>query len=88
LIIPFRITEVAKSQNVVVKLGGLGMLMGMFDFYAREKPPSSTDLANAYIETCIAAFGVDRSMFESNFPPDNASSSYPVLWNASGCLGY
>jgi L-fuconolactonase len=79
------ITEVAKSQNVVVKLGGLGMLMGMFDFNAREKPPSSTDLAAAYrpyIETCIAAFGVDRSMFQSNFPPDGVSSSYPVLWNA------
>jgi predicted TIM-barrel fold metal-dependent hydrolase len=79
------ITEVAKSQNVVVKLGGLGMLMGMFDFYARETPPSSTDLANAYkpyIETCIDAFGVDRSMFQSNFPPDGASSSYPILWNA------
>jgi L-fuconolactonase len=79
------IAEVAKSQNVVVKLGGLGMLMGMFDFYAREMPPSSTELANAYkpyIETCITAFGVDRSMFQSNFPPDGASSSYPVLWNA------
>jgi predicted TIM-barrel fold metal-dependent hydrolase len=79
------ITEVAKSQNVVVKLGGLGMLMGMFDFHGREKPPSSADLAAAYrpyIETCIAAFGVDRSMFQSNFPPDGVSSSYPVLWNA------
>jgi L-fuconolactonase len=79
------ITEVAKSQNVVVKLGGLGMLMGMFDFYARETPPSSMDLAAAYrpyIETCIAAFGADRSMFQSNFPPDGASSSYPILWNA------
>jgi L-fuconolactonase len=21
-------------------------------------------------------------MFESNFPPDEASSSYPILWNA------
>jgi predicted TIM-barrel fold metal-dependent hydrolase len=21
-------------------------------------------------------------MFESNFPPDSASSSYPILWNA------
>jgi L-fuconolactonase len=79
------ITEVAKSPNVVVKLGGLGMRFGMFEFYAREKPPSSTDLETAYrpyIETCIAAFGVDRSMFESNFPPDGASSSYPILWNA------
>jgi L-fuconolactonase len=79
------ITEVGKSQNVVVKLGGLGMTFGMFDFHAREKPPSSTDLETAYrpyIETCIAAFGVDRSMFESNFPPDGASSSYPIVWNA------
>ena len=61
------------------------MTFGMFDFYAREKPPSSTDLETAYrpyIETCIAAFGVNRSMFESNFPPDGATSSYPILWNA------
>jgi len=79
------ITEVAKLQNVVIKLGGLGMTFGMFDFYTREKPPSSTDLKAAYrpyIETCIEAFGVNRSMFESNFPPDGASSSYPILWNA------
>jgi L-fuconolactonase len=62
-----------------------GWVMGVFDFYAREKPASSEDLANAhrpYIETCIAACGVHRSMFQSNFPPDRASSSYPVVWNA------
>jgi L-fuconolactonase len=79
------ISELGKYKNVVVKLGGLGMLMGMFDFSAREKPPSSMDLATAYkpyIETCIAAFGVERAMFQSNFPPDGASSSYPILWNA------
>jgi L-fuconolactonase len=79
------IIEVAKSQNVVVKLGGLGMPIGMFDFYTREKPPSSEELATAYkpyIETCITVFGVNRSMFEGNFPPDGASSSYPILWNA------
>jgi L-fuconolactonase len=79
------IAELGKCPNVVVKLGGVGMLMGMFDFYDHETPPSSADLATAYkpyIETCIAAFGADRSMFESNFPPDGASSSYPILWNA------
>ena len=38
------IAEVAKSHNVVVKLGGLGMTFGMFDFYSREKPPSSSEL--------------------------------------------
>jgi L-fuconolactonase len=79
------IAEVAKYPNVVVKLGGLGMWFGVFDFHARETPPSSTDLASAYkpyIETCIEAFGVNRSMFQSNFPPDGVSSSYPILWNA------
>jgi hypothetical protein len=61
------------------------MWFGVFDFHARETPPSSTDLASAYkpyIETCIEAFGVNRSMFQSNFPPDGVSSSYPILWNA------
>lgn len=79
------IAELGKCQNVVVKLGGLGMLFGMFDFHKRETPPSSEELARAYkpyIDTCIAAFGPDRGMFESNFPPDGVSSSYPVLWNA------
>jgi predicted TIM-barrel fold metal-dependent hydrolase len=75
------VAELGKCQNVVVKLGGLGMLFGMFDFHTRETPPSSEELARAYkpyIETCIAAFGPDRGMFESNFPPDGVSSSYAV----------
>jgi hypothetical protein len=79
------IAELGKCQNVVVKFGGLGMLFGMSDFHTRETPPSSGDLAQAYkpyIETCIAAFGPDRGMFESNFPPDGVSSSCAVLWNA------
>jgi L-fuconolactonase len=78
------IAALGKCQNVVVKLGGLGMLFGMFDFHKRETPPSSEELARAYkpyIETCVAAFGPDRGMFESNFPPDGVSSSYAVLWN-------
>jgi predicted TIM-barrel fold metal-dependent hydrolase len=79
------IAELGKCPNVVVKLGGLGMLFGMFDFHTRDVPPSSADLASAYkpyIDTCIAAFGPDRGMFESNFPPDGVSSSYAVCWNA------
>ncbi len=42
-------------------------------------------MANAwrpYVETAIEAFGVDRCMFESNFPVDKGMCSYPVLWNA------
>ena len=47
-----------------------------FDFHERDTPPSSEDLAAAwrqYVEPCIEAFGVDRCMFESNFPPDKQS---------------
>jgi predicted TIM-barrel fold metal-dependent hydrolase len=79
------IQTLALSPNVWVKLGGLGMKMAGFDFHLREKPPSSSQLASAwrpYIETCIEAFGSERSMFESNFPPDKGTCSYGVLWNA------
>ena len=38
--------------------------------------------ADSDLETCIVAFGPDRGIFESNFPPDGVSSSYAVLWNA------
>jgi len=33
-------------------------------------------------EPCIEAFGPDRCMFESNFPPDKQSGGYTELWNA------
>jgi len=34
------------------------------------------------LKYCIDAFGPDRCMFESNFPPDRESVGYPILWNA------
>src|SRR5204863_10113552 len=58
------IQQVASFPNTYVKLGGLGMKMIGFDFFEKPEPPSSQDLANAwkpYIETCIAAFGPQRS---------------------------
>ena len=77
--------ELARRPNIVVKLGGLGMAMGFFDFYRRPTPPGSQELAEAFrpwIETCIELFGVDRCMYESNFPVDKITSGYGVLWNA------
>jgi len=77
--------ELATCPNVSVKLGGLGMRMFGFTHHLGELPPSSEELAAAwrpYIETCIAAFGPERAMFESNFPVDKGSCSYRVLWNA------
>jgi L-fuconolactonase len=79
------IGELAKCPNVCVKLGGVGMTSFGFDFPERSTPPSSEELAAAwrqYIEPCIEAFGVERSMFESNFPPDKQSGGYGELWNA------
>jgi L-fuconolactonase len=79
------IRELAKCSNVNVKLGGVGMTHFGFDFHERSVPPTSEDLAAAwrmYIEPCIEAFGADRCMFESNFPPDKQSGGYTELWNA------
>ncbi len=79
------IREIARCENVVVKLGGLAMCLLGYDFHQRPKPPSSEEAAAAwrpYVETCIEAFGPDRCMFESNFPPDKGQCSYQVIFNA------
>lgn len=79
------LVELAKSPNVVVKLGGLGMAICGFGFHKRETPASSEELAQAwrpYIETCVELFGAERCMFESNFPVDQVSCDYRTLWNA------
>ena len=83
------IKALAACDNTFVKLGGLGMRIGGFGFEERPEPPSSRTLADTwrpYIETCIAAFGANRAMFESNFPVDKGSYSYPVFWNACKLL--
>ena len=80
-----RIRELARCPNLHIKLGGLGMRMFGFDVHEGELPPSSEELAGLwrpYIETCIAAFGPERAMFESNFPVDKGSCGYTMLWNA------
>jgi predicted TIM-barrel fold metal-dependent hydrolase len=79
------IQELAKSPNVVVKLGGLAMAFCNFPSFLAEPRAPSEQLATEwgpYIETCIEAFGAERCMFESNFPVDMGSCTYPILWNA------
>jgi L-fuconolactonase len=81
------LTELARRDNVFVKLGGLAMHLFGFDLEPahRSTPASSEELAAAwrpYMETCIEIFGVHRCMFESNFPVDKRGVSYAVLWNA------
>ena len=79
------IRALAKCENVVVKLGGLAMAFCNFPSFRSNPPAHSEQLAREwkpYLETCIQAFGTDRCMFESNFPVDIGSCTYPVLWNA------
>lgn len=78
------ILDLAKCQNVTVKLSGLGIAAPGFKSYRANPPFTSEQLAaewRPYIETCIEAFGATRCMFGSNFPVDSATCSYPVLWN-------
>jgi L-fuconolactonase len=77
--------KLAELPHVSVKLGGLAMPFGNFPSFLQVPPASSRQLAaewRPYIETCIELFGTQRCMFESNFPVDLGSCTYPVLWNA------
>ena len=79
------ISALARYPNCYIKLGGLGMPLCGFGFESRGAPAPSSELAEAwrpYFEHCITAFGVDRCMFESNFPVDRVSCSYAAAWNA------
>jgi L-fuconolactonase len=78
------IAEIAQCDNVVAKLGGLAMPDNGFGWMGRDKPPTSDEFAQTqrrYYEHTIQCFGPERCMFESNFPVDRLSLSYPVLWN-------
>lgn len=79
------ISELARSPNVHVKVGGLPMAVCGFGWSHEAKPPSSQVICETlrpWYEHCIEAFGPARAMFESNFPVDKVSCSYTVLWNA------
>jgi L-fuconolactonase len=78
------ITEIARCENVVAKLGGMAMVDNGYGWNA-EEPPSSDEFVAAqgrYYAHMIECFGADRCMFESNFPMDRMSLSYRTLWNA------
>ena len=79
------VTDLAKCDNVVMKLGGMMMRQASFDYRTAPAPPTSAELAalwRPYVETCIELFGADRCMFESNFPVDKMGIGWAALWNA------
>jgi len=79
------IAPLADCPNVHCKLGGINMKVNGYNWHKRAQPPGSDELVAAterYYHRAIEVFGVDRCMFESNFPMDKESCSYTVLWNA------
>lgn len=79
-------TRIAKEcPNVNVKISGLAMPQLGHGLPAKDKPPTSDEIAAVFKEIClwtINTFGPERCMFASNFPVDKVSMSYTVLWNA------
>jgi predicted TIM-barrel fold metal-dependent hydrolase len=72
-------------SNVFVKLGGIGMPSLGQQWHEHAVGATSEEIARSWgqeIRWCIEQFGVDRCMFESNFPVDSVSFGYPVVWNA------
>ena len=76
--------DVARCENVVLKLGGIGMpIFGMR--WHHDGGASSDQLVETWgepVRWCIDTFGADRCMFESNFPVDKVSCTYAALWEA------
>jgi predicted TIM-barrel fold metal-dependent hydrolase len=79
------VAELAKCENVVAKLGGMAMPVNGWHWHNRDTPATSDELVEAqgdYYFHTIDCFGPERCLFESNYPVDRQSISYPVLWNA------
>ncbi len=78
--------DLAACDNVVLKVGGIGMQRYYGGGWTeRPAPPSSEELADHWADVvhwCIDVFGPDRCLLESNFPVDRETCDYAVLWNA------
>lgn len=78
-------TELARCENVSVKLGGVMMRHASYDYGRSEAPISSKELASLwkpYVMTCVELFGPQRCMVESNFPVEKMGIGYAGLFNA------
>ena len=65
-------TKLAKCENVVAKISGLGM----FD------PNWTIDSTRIFVEKTIEIFGIERCMFASNFPVDKIFNTFDTYWNS------
>ncbi len=77
--------KLAELPNIYCKISGLGMPVWGFGLKDHEGPNTSELLAQHWkpvVETAIEAFGFDRCMAASNYPPDGGSAGFVPLWNA------
>jgi L-fuconolactonase len=77
-------SALAACKNVMLKLGGVNMVVSGHEWHKRSAPPRSDemlDVAGPFIDYSIACFGPDRCMFESNYPAERRSCGYGPLWN-------
>ena len=75
----------ARHEQVVVKVGGIGMSIYGLGLNRLPEAPTSEHVASLWSEDirhCVETFGPERCMFESNFPVDKQGCSYTVLFNA------
>ena len=77
-------SDVAACDNVVLKLGGIGMpVFGMrWHHEGGANPEQLAEVWGEPIRWCIETFGAERCMFESNFPVDKSCYGYVEVWNA------
>ena len=63
--------ELARCDNVFVKIGGMAQRVSGLGFHALPEPPRSEMLAEVwrpYVEACIASFGPDAACSRATFP--------------------
>ncbi|MPY96130.1 MAG: amidohydrolase family protein [Acidimicrobiia bacterium] len=79
------LAELARCENVVLKVGGLTRPLTGDRWDRRGEPASSEEIATAWgdeMRYAIDHFGPARCMFESNFPVDKSCFGYVECWNA------
>ncbi|MCP3992436.1 MAG: amidohydrolase family protein [Actinomycetia bacterium] len=79
------LVDLAAEDNVVMKVGGIGMTRFGVGWEANDLPPTSDEVVALWSDTVrytIDTFGPARCLFESNFPVDGETVSYVTLWNA------
>ena len=64
--------KIASCDNIITKISGLGMF----------NPKWTTESTRVFIEKTIEIFGVERSMFASNFPVDKIFNNFDAYWNS------